>query len=130
VNDTTREVGGAIGIAVLGSILNARYRSGMSPLLAKLPAIDEQIVDAAQRGVSPLAGFVRSAQQSPQFVERMPQLEALLNTARVEFVEGMQMGLRITAVLTVAVAFAIARHYPRTELQMTPSSTISRGVPS
>jgi EmrB/QacA subfamily drug resistance transporter len=127
VNDTTREVGGAIGIAVLGSILNARYRNGMSPLLAKLPAIDEQIVDAAQRGVSPLAGFVRSAQQSPQFVERMPQLEALLNTARVEFVKGMQMGLRITAVLTIAVAFVIARHYPRTELQMTPSQDPARG---
>jgi hypothetical protein len=38
VNDTTREVGGALGIAVLGSIANSAYRSGISDdVLASLP---------------------------------------------------------------------------------------------
>jgi nitrate/nitrite transporter NarK len=38
VNDTTREVGGALGIAVLGSIANSVYRSNIdSDVLAGLP---------------------------------------------------------------------------------------------
>lgn len=38
VNDTTREVGGALGIAVLGSIANSAYRSAIdSDVLAQLP---------------------------------------------------------------------------------------------
>jgi DHA2 family multidrug resistance protein-like MFS transporter len=38
VNDTTREVGGALGIAVLGSIANSTYRSEIdSDVLAQLP---------------------------------------------------------------------------------------------
>jgi hypothetical protein len=37
VNDVSRELGGAIGIAVLGSIFNSAYRSGMSDHTAGLP---------------------------------------------------------------------------------------------
>jgi hypothetical protein len=38
VNDTTREVGGALGIAVLGSVANSTYSSAISDdLLAQLP---------------------------------------------------------------------------------------------
>jgi MFS transporter, DHA2 family, multidrug resistance protein len=38
VNDTTREVGGALGIAVLGSIANSAYRSNIDQrVLAQLP---------------------------------------------------------------------------------------------
>src|SRR4051794_37845629 len=38
VNDLTREVGGAFGIAVLGSVLNNGYRDDVAPATAHLPA--------------------------------------------------------------------------------------------
>lgn len=38
VNDTTRELGGALGIAVLGSIVSASYRSGVDLTGLALPA--------------------------------------------------------------------------------------------
>jgi predicted MFS family arabinose efflux permease len=38
VNDTTRQVGGALGVAVLGSILSQVYRGQISPQLTALPA--------------------------------------------------------------------------------------------
>jgi hypothetical protein len=38
VNDATREVGGALGIAVLGSALTGRYKSGISHAVAHVPA--------------------------------------------------------------------------------------------
>ncbi len=38
MNDTTRMVGGALGVAVIGSVLNAAYSSSIGPALAGLPA--------------------------------------------------------------------------------------------
>src|SRR6266536_3308651 len=38
INDVSRELGGALGIAVLGSILNTAYRSGVDQHTATLPA--------------------------------------------------------------------------------------------
>jgi hypothetical protein len=38
VNDTTRELGGALGIALLGSIANTAYRSGIDLERVELPA--------------------------------------------------------------------------------------------
>jgi EmrB/QacA subfamily drug resistance transporter len=38
MNDTTRMVGGALGVAVIGSVLNAAYASSIGPALAGLPA--------------------------------------------------------------------------------------------
>jgi EmrB/QacA subfamily drug resistance transporter len=38
VNDVSRELGGALGIAVLGSVLNTAYRSGVEQYTAALPA--------------------------------------------------------------------------------------------
>ncbi len=51
VNDTTREVGGALGIAVLGSISNAVYRSSINiddlPLPPPVKAAAEESIGAA-----------------------------------------------------------------------------------
>jgi fucose permease len=38
VNDTTRELGGAVGIALMGSIANTAYRSGIDLDRVRLPA--------------------------------------------------------------------------------------------
>ena len=44
VNDTTREVGAAVGIAVAGSVLAAQYNNALAPGLAAFP---EQVRSAA-----------------------------------------------------------------------------------
>ncbi len=38
MNDTTREIGGTLGVAVLGSIVASYYATTMSPLLDRIPA--------------------------------------------------------------------------------------------
>ena len=54
VNDTTREVGGAVGVAVLGSILASAYSSGMAGAVRGLPAA----AAAAARDTLPAAAEV------------------------------------------------------------------------
>jgi EmrB/QacA subfamily drug resistance transporter len=118
VNDTTREVGGAVGIAVLGSILSSQYRSGMKPEIAALPTDAGPVAEAAERGVGALQGLVEAAPGIPALSGRVPQLEGLLGVARNEFVGGMQVGFRVAAVAMLLVAFAVARWYPSEELHV------------
>ena len=59
VNDTTREMGGAIGIAVVGSIVSAIYRDEVRPALGALP---EPAADQILRSVGRAEGVIaRSA---------------------------------------------------------------------
>ena len=57
-NDTTRELGGALGVAVLGSVLASQYTSGVSSAVAGLPP---QAREAAEASIGGVLGFVEQA---------------------------------------------------------------------
>ena len=109
VNDTTREVGGAVGIAVIGSILAARYRSGIAP---QLGTVRPEVAEIARDGVSTLSAFAKT-------VPDPPGLQQLLAVARSSFVDGMQIGLRVSAAISLAVAIVVWRSYPTGHLRPT-----------
>jgi EmrB/QacA subfamily drug resistance transporter len=111
VNDTTREVGGAVGIAVIGSILATQYRSGIA---AQLAGVQPDVAGAARNGVSALSAFAKA-------VPDTPGLQQLLSVARASFVDGMQIGLRVSAAIALAVAILVWRSYPTGHLR--PSGT-------
>lgn len=74
VNDTTRELGGAIGIALMGSIANTAYRSGIDLDGLRLPAgsraIAEESIGAAHApGDGAPAGDALTAQAAAAFTE-------------------------------------------------------------
>ncbi|MBI2709624.1 MAG: MFS transporter [Actinobacteria bacterium] len=98
VNDAAREVGGAIGIAVLGSILTTAYRSGVAPLLVGLRETD---AGAARRSISQAIGVSRSPSVSPQ------RGAALADGARAAFVDGMYLTLRFGAVTALVCAVLV-----------------------
>jgi hypothetical protein len=71
VNDTSRELGGALGVAVLGSILNSFYRGR---ILGHLPASTPRAVAAAAHGS--VAAAIAAARPLPQDVARAVTLAA------------------------------------------------------
>ncbi len=94
ISETGTELGGALGIAILGSIGVAIYRG---ELATTLPAgIPSQAAAAAR---DTLGGAVGVAGQLPADVGA-----ALLSTAR----EAFTMGLQVTAAISAAVAIGIA----------------------
>ncbi len=97
VNDATREVGAAIGVAVAGSVLAAAYGHRIDPVA---PAIPEPARSAVQDS---LAAAVQVADAAG------PQGGALVDVARDAFLAGMQQGMwAIAAILLVgAVASAL-----------------------
>jgi DHA2 family multidrug resistance protein-like MFS transporter len=56
VTDVSRELGSALGVAVLGSIINGIYRSNVDDALAG--EVDEATVEIAQEGIGVLAGHL------------------------------------------------------------------------
>ncbi|MHC3471056.1 MFS transporter [Streptomyces sp. 7R007] len=95
VNDVTREVGAAIGIALVGSVFGSHYRSAL-PDVSRLPPV---AADAVRR--SPAGGLY--------VAERIgPEGTALASAVKDAFMTGMSAALSTVAVvLAVAVCFLL-----------------------
>ncbi|HLF77926.1 MAG TPA: MFS transporter [Dehalococcoidia bacterium] len=92
VNDLAREVGGALGIAVLGSALTDRYQAGVSGVASTLPA------DVAHRAQDALpAALALSERLGPQGTE-------LASQAQLAFVDGLGLAMWIASASVAAVA--------------------------
>lgn len=96
VNDATREIGAAIGIAVAGSVLAAVYHSSLTPNLAAFP---EQI---RQTATDSLAYALSVSEQLG------PQGEQLAGLAEEAFLRAMDQALIVLSVALLAGAAFIA----------------------
>jgi EmrB/QacA subfamily drug resistance transporter len=115
VNDTTRELGGTLGVAIVGSVFASIYSSRLSgsTALASLPAearvTMERSMAAAQRVIG----------QLPQGV--VSDVRAAVNTA---FLDGLQMGSLVSAGIALGAAFIVAWLLPaRPNRQSAPAVT-------
>jgi len=94
ISETGAELGGALGIAILGSVGVAIYRAQVGNAL---PAgISAEVATAAR---DTLGSAVAVAAQLPEGFGT-----ALLATARAAFVQGMQLSSAIAAVIALGVA--------------------------
>lgn len=94
ISETSLEFGGAVGIAILGSIVTAVYRSQMA-----LTQPSGMAPDAARSAAATLGGAVAEAARLP------PDLaSSLLAAARMAFVAGMQLSALVAMVGLVVTA--------------------------
>lgn len=92
INDITRELGAAFGIAVMGATFTATYGDTVRPFTEKLPA---QFADVVTQ--SPAAGF--------QVAERLgPMAGELLGGVRAGFMDGTQFSLTVVAIYLGVIA--------------------------
>lgn len=94
ISETSLEFGGAVGIAILGSIVTAVYRSQMA-----LTQPAGLAPDAARSAAATLGGAVAEAARLPADLAAN-----LLATARSAFVAGMQLSALVAAVGLVVTA--------------------------
>ena len=93
VNDTTREVGGALGVAVFGSIVASKFQTVLAGSVAGLPAAARASLGAALQSAATLPG-ARGA--------------ALANGARAAYVSGFDATLVIAAIVAIAASGLIS----------------------
>jgi len=110
VNDTAREVGGALGIAVLGSLLSSAYRTSLSGV-AGVPeaslATAERSIGAALQEASHLGGDAGMA---------------LADAARSAYADAMGIALVVAAAVTLLTIVFVRRSLPRRERVPEPSA--------
>lgn len=99
LNDTTRELGAALGIAAIGSFLNAGYRSSFDDGAGALPA---PIADVARDGFG----------AAQEIAKRQPD-SGVLDVARAAVVHGLAVSLTACAIVLVIGAAVVARLAPR-----------------
>lgn len=102
VNDTTREVGGAVGIAAIGSIAASVYRHQLDPKIAELP---EPAREAARDYIGAAIKVVDPSK---------------INDVHDAFTRGMNIAMLATGAVSLLGLLAVLRWYPKhTELEKT-----------
>lgn len=100
MNDTTRQVGGALGVAILGSVLASSYGSAMEPVLGGLPP------EAAAIAGDSIGGAIGVASQIGA------SGTALVSAANVAFVGGMSSAVWVAAAVALVGAIVTAIFLP------------------
>jgi EmrB/QacA subfamily drug resistance transporter len=104
INDTIREVGGALDIAIIGSLSAAVYRSKLAPVLATAHA------------PGPVAHLATSSVAAADSIGRHVgglQGSELVGAAHSAFVNAMAMGMRVAAGVALVSAIGAVFALPR-----------------
>jgi DHA2 family multidrug resistance protein-like MFS transporter len=104
MNDTTREVGGALGIAVVGALMSVGYRSALGNATNSLnPVAAEEATDSFGGLLSVAADLKPAAAQD------------LVQAGQSAFTNGMQLGMFTAAALIAIGAVLVASLHPSTD---------------
>ncbi|CAB4881364.1 unannotated protein [freshwater metagenome] len=102
VNDTTRQMGGALGVAMIGSVVSSIYSGRVDALAGRYHLTGAALTEAR----SSLGGGLRVAGSLGD------QAAGLTNAIKDGFVAGLSSGLRLAAVVVVVAAFVVWRYLP------------------
>jgi EmrB/QacA subfamily drug resistance transporter len=101
MNDTTREVGTTLGVAVLGSILSSGYTSNLGSVVANLPDAARQTAEGSLAGALGVANQVGGTQGA-----------AIVDAAKSAWTDGLQLSMIIGAGIVLFAAAIAARYLP------------------
>ena len=105
LNDTTRELGGSLGVAVLGSLVVSRYTSRLAPYVRGLGSAARATANRSLSGALEVAGSDK----------------ALASAARHSFVSGMHLAYALGAAITAIAAIVASKLLPAARGGLAPN---------
>jgi len=103
MNDASRELGAALGVAVMGSLAASQYRGAVGDLTARLP---ESLQETAQGSIS---GALAVADRLPA-----PLADLVRAGAEAAFIDGLHLAVTVGSLLALVAAFVVVRFLPAT----------------
>jgi EmrB/QacA subfamily drug resistance transporter len=116
VNDTTRELGGTLGVAIVGSVFASVYTGRLSANAA-VAGLPEQVRATMERSMAAAQAVIG---QLPQPV--VADVRAAVNAA---FLDGMQIGSLVCAGIALAAAIVVAWMLPARARQTAMPEAVS-----
>ena len=116
LNDVTRNVGGALGVGIIGSIMSSVYSSNIGGAVAGLPA---DAAGAAQNSIGAAAQIAANAGGETG--------QALITAANGAFVEGFSVAMAISAVIALGGSLFVLISMPARELNAEDTLELDQG---
>jgi|FLYN01.1.fsa_nt_gi EmrB/QacA subfamily drug resistance transporter len=143
MNDTTRQLGGALGVAVLGTIMNQSYlvgvetlRPAIENLLANLP-IPPAFAEQAQQIWPAITSSIQGAHIVANRLAEVPLVppdvpRQIIDTANAAFMTGMNNAMLIGSLIMIGTAvltyFILPAQVGRSEEEMRAEREASQGA--
>jgi Na+/melibiose symporter-like transporter len=102
MNDASRELGAALGVAVLGSVAASHYANGVDALVGGLSGAQRSAAESSLAGALDVASHLPAAAG-----------EALSTGAQEVFVSGIHFAVTVGAILAVIAAGIVLKFLPR-----------------
>jgi len=101
MNDTNRQIGGALGVAILGTLLNSAYAKSIDKIVwpSPLPPTAVATIRGSVQGAQIVAGTVQK--QSPAFAQ------FIVSQANQAFTASMDHTLLVAAIIMAAAAVVV-----------------------
>ncbi len=122
VNDTTRELGGALGVAILGAVMFASYRAGVGHLGTQCPQLSADVIREIS---SSIQGAHLMAATLPADVAKV-----VVDTSNTAFVTGINQAMIIGAVISGLGALLVFFALPAKLTKMAPAEEMAPRAPS
>jgi EmrB/QacA subfamily drug resistance transporter len=106
VNDTTRQVGGALGVAVIGSVLSSIYASQMGDYLAGKPVSSGSVAQIKESLGAALGYADRISGRAPEVAQ------SLSDAASAAYVDGLHAAVIVAAAATLIGVVVVAIWLP------------------
>jgi uncharacterized membrane protein YeaQ/YmgE (transglycosylase-associated protein family) len=111
VNDTTREIGGVLGVAVMGSVASSTYAHQVASGVSSLPHGASDTARSSLGGAPTVAQYIGG-----------PTGNHVADAARETFVAGASTGLFV-AIIAAAIGAVIAlRYLPARNIETEPAA--------
>ncbi len=119
MNDTTRELGGALGVAVLGSLVASRYDTKLAGALDLLPA------NLRAKAGESLAGALQAAGQAADQIGNGASAKVAV-IAREAYVSGLHVAAIIGGSVSLIAAVVVYRKLPAGNPHAAGAADVSR----
>jgi hypothetical protein len=102
MNDASRELGAAFGVAIMGSVAASQYAGAVDSLTSTLPAASQEVARSSIAGALQVASDIGGDVGS-----------SLTRGAEVAFVDGVHFAVTVGALLAAVAAVIVLRYLPR-----------------
>jgi EmrB/QacA subfamily drug resistance transporter len=117
MNDVTRQVGGSLGTAVIGSLITSLYSSRVADAVTGAPASVQSAVKDSIGGADAVAAQLPADQGA-----------SLAHSAATAFTDALGLGLCAAALAALIAAVVVIRRLPARETHRSPTPTLDIAV--